>query len=107
MEAPKICCLNNQLQSTSTNIVTVVNWTNPLATDNSGQSATVNCKPGSGSEFGIGATTVICKAIDPSENEATCVFTVLVIGNLNVLNYFLKLVLTLCVVEAKQNISIC
>ena len=102
-----ICCLNNQLQSTSTNVVTVVNWTNPQATDNSRQSATVNCNPGSGSEFVIGATTVICKAINPSGNEATCGFTVLVIGNPNLLNYFLKIVLTLCVVEAKQNISIC
>ena len=51
------------------------NYTNPPATDNSGN-VTVSCNPASGSSFAVGATTVTCTATDPCNNTATCSFVV-------------------------------
>ena len=59
----------------------VVTWSDLLATDNSGQSPTVTCSIGSGSQFGIGETEVTCQAVDPFGNQATCIFTVKIEGN--------------------------
>ena len=51
------------------------NYSNPPATDNSGN-VTVSCNPASGSSFAVGATTVTCTATDPCNNTATCSFVV-------------------------------
>ena len=51
------------------------NYTNPPATENSGN-VTVSCNPASGSSFAVGATTVTCTATDPCNNTATCSFVV-------------------------------
>ena len=48
------------------------------ATDNSGQSVTVDCTPASGSQFTLGSTQVTCTATDSSRNEASATFTVTV-----------------------------
>lgn len=46
------------------------------ATDDCPGTVTVECIPPSGSLFPCGATTVACRAIDASQNESVCVFTV-------------------------------
>ena len=51
------------------------NYTNPPATENSGN-VTVSCSPASGSSFAVGASTVTCTATDPCNNSATCSFVV-------------------------------
>ena len=61
----------------------MVTWNDLQATDNSGQSLTVTCSTGSGSQFGIGETEVICQAVDPTGNQAMCTFTVKTKGNDN------------------------
>ena len=57
-----------------------VSWTKPQASDNSGEETTVTCSTESGSQFGTGTTTVTCQAIDSAKNQATCSFTVQIIG---------------------------
>ena len=59
----------------------MVTWSDLQATDNSGQDPAVTCSTESGSQFGIGETEVICQAVDPSGNQATCMFTVKIAGN--------------------------
>ena len=54
----------------------IVTYATPTATDLFG--ATVTCAPASGSVFPLGATTVLCTALDPSGNRATRSFTVTV-----------------------------
>ena len=82
MEAPTVICPHNSSTVTDFGQPTaVVTWNDLQATDNSGQSPTVTCSTGSGSQFGIGETKVICQAVDPSENQAVCTFTVNIEGN--------------------------
>ncbi|XP_022109740.1 uncharacterized protein LOC110989561 isoform X3 [Acanthaster planci] len=50
------------------------------AADNSGE-WTLSCTPPSGSNFSIGADSVICIATDPSNNPASCFFAVVVSDN--------------------------
>ena len=85
-EAPVMMnCPNNLSTFTDFNqSFAVVSWTNIEATDNSGQTPTVTCSTKSRRRFGIGATEVICQAIDQYENQATCSFTVHVKGNNNI-----------------------
>lgn len=56
---------------------TPVNYPTPTAVDNCSLSA-VACSPPSGSSFPLGTTTVACSATDPSNNAASCSFTVTV-----------------------------
>jgi predicted extracellular nuclease len=56
----------------------VATYTAPGASDNC--EATVNCAPASGSIFPVGTTTVVCTATDPSNNSASCSFTVTVLN---------------------------
>jgi predicted extracellular nuclease len=60
----------------------VVTYTAPGASDNC--EASVNCAPASGSIFPVGTTTVICTATDPSNNSASCSFTVTVLNAVQV-----------------------
>ena len=83
-EAPVIVCPVNQTVITqpSQANATVV-WTDPQATDNSGQNLTIACDADSGNDFKIGETEVTCEAVDPTGNQATCTFTVKIEGNAN------------------------
>ena len=57
----------------------VVNFSSPTAIDNCPGSS-VSCAPPSGSAFPLGVTSVLCTAVDAKGVQATCVFTVTVIG---------------------------
>lgn len=55
----------------------VINYTMPLVLDNTA-GATIECLPGPGSRFPVGATTVNCKAVDAGGATAEGKFTVLI-----------------------------
>ena len=74
-------CPNNQTINTTIGQPTAVAvWADPESADNSGDIPTVTCIEGSGSQFKIGVTEVICEANDPYGNRLTCAFTVQVEG---------------------------
>ena len=80
-EAPAITCPPNQSIETDPRKPTaMVVWTAPLATDNSRLIPTVTCNKENGSQFEIGATEVICQALDRAGNQVTCSFVVNVAG---------------------------
>lgn len=57
----------------------VVNYPAPTVVDNC-PGANVSCAPPSGSSFPLGVTSVVCTAVDAKGVQATCGFTVTVIG---------------------------
>ena len=57
---------------------TIVTWTPPIATDNSGVIASSYSNYDSGDVFPLGSTEVVYGWVDASGNEATCSFTVTV-----------------------------
>ena len=59
---------------------TVVEWSDPIANDNSGTSPIVSCSVNSGDRLSTGTTKVTCEARDESGNQATCSFTVEIDG---------------------------
>lgn len=59
----------------------LVNWTEPVATDNSGVKPRVTSNYQSPQWFSQGTHEIRSTAVDQSGNKATCVFTVTVIGN--------------------------
>ncbi len=63
--------------------VKMVTWTNPSASDTTGDDPTIVCTPQSGSDFMIGTHDVICTATDAAGNQATpdCTFEVTVTDN--------------------------
>ena len=61
----------------------VVNWTEPVATDNSGLSPKVTANYHSPQRFGEGAHLIVYNAMDQSGNKATCTFAVVVTGIAN------------------------
>jgi hypothetical protein len=65
------------LEATSPN-GRIVEYDEPTASDSAG-SATVECVPASGSQFGLGTETVVCTARDASGNTAEGSFTVTVV----------------------------
>lgn len=65
-------------EATSSDGATVT-YTAPSATDNEDATITVNCSPASGSQFGLGETTVTCSASDAAGNDATTTFKVNVV----------------------------
>ena len=80
-ERPTITgCPGDQLGTTDPGAATGnVSWTEPTATDNSGnQTLTPSHNPGSA--FPIGTTTVTYISTDPTGNTATCSFNVTVNG---------------------------
>jgi len=71
-------CTNVSANTASNSCDALVNYTQPMATDNCDGTRTVSCNPASGSTFAKGVTTVICTATDLSNNTGTCSFTVTV-----------------------------
>ena len=61
----------------------LVNWTEPVATDNSGLTPKMRTNYHSPQKFGKGAHVIVYSAMDQSENKATCTFTVVVTGITN------------------------
>ncbi len=66
------------IYATTTEITLAVSYTTPSAMDNIDLSVAVSCTPASGSEFGLGTTTVTCNAQDAAGNAATSTFLVVV-----------------------------
>lgn len=58
----------------------LVNWTNPVATDNSGLTPKVTSNFQSPQNFSQGDHVITYTAVDQSGNKAICTFTVKVIG---------------------------
>lgn len=95
-QPPTVTCPAPIVKSTDPNVCTaVVTFADPTVTDNcppcdSGgntkpgtnpqgtQTCSVTCSPASGSTFPKGVTTVTCTALDASNNQAQCSFTVTV-----------------------------
>ena len=74
-------CPPNRIREIPTGITsTVVYWTQPSATDNSGQTPSMQSTHTSGTNFGIGTTSVVYTFTDASSNAATCRFDVTVIS---------------------------
>lgn len=63
----------------------VVNWTEPVATDNLGLSPKVTTNYHSPQRFGEGTHVIVYNAMDQSGNKATCTFRVVVTGITNYL----------------------
>ena len=59
----------------------LVNWTEPVATDNSGVAPNVTSNYQSPQRFSQGTHVITYAAVDQSGNKATCTFTVKVRGN--------------------------
>ena len=59
----------------------LVNWTEPVAIDNSGVTPTVTSNYQSPQRFSQGTHVITYTAVDQSGNKATCSFTVKVLGN--------------------------
>ena len=72
----------------------LVNWTEPVAIDNSGITPTVTSNYQSPRRFSQGSHVITYTAVDQAGNKAACSFTVIVIGNkiFNVNNCFPVLV---------------
>ena len=80
-EDPAISCPDSQTVNTDTSqSFATVTWTDPEGSDNSGQNPTITCGAMSGSQFEIGETKVDCEALDVSEKQKTCSFTITVEG---------------------------
>lgn len=58
-----------------------VNWSEPVATDNSGVTPAVTSKCQPPQRFSQGTHVIMYTAEDQSANKATCNFTIEVIGN--------------------------
>ena len=59
----------------------MINWTEPVAIDNSGAKPTVTSNYQSPQRFSHGSHVIAYTAVDQSGNKATCTFTVNVLGN--------------------------
>ncbi|XP_070547322.1 hyalin-like [Ptychodera flava] len=82
LTAPEIlyCPQDMELDLMQDQAVVMANWTEPLAIDNSGQ-VSWSQDYFSGEEFPVGITIVTYVATDPSQNTATCQFTITVIDS--------------------------
>ncbi len=76
--APIITCSTNIVACTSSNSALVLFTT--TATDACDSTPTLSCTPASGSDFPLGANTVLCVAFDDFANTNTCSFTVTVLS---------------------------
>ena len=59
----------------------LVNWTQPVATDNSGVSITVTSNYQSPRRFSQGTHVITYAAVDQSGNKATCTLLVIILGS--------------------------
>ena len=81
IEAPKLdTCKSFSVKNALKDPAIMVNWTVPIATDNSGVPPMVTCVPTPGYNFPIGLTVVQCTAMDNSGNAATCSFDIVIAG---------------------------
>ncbi|XP_072041370.1 hyalin-like [Amphiura filiformis] len=68
-------CPANQTTNTDPGQPTaMIEWQEPIATDNSGLKPTVMCDPASGTDFVIGKRNVTCTALDGFGNANNCSF---------------------------------
>ena len=83
-ERPEIISVpSNITQNTDPSLNTgTVEWTPPMATDNSGENVTLTSSHNPRDSFHIGTTTVTYTATDLYSNEATASFDVTVTGNM-------------------------
>ncbi|MDM5317031.1 HYR domain-containing protein [Fictibacillus sp. b24] len=79
----------------------IVNYPNPLVSDNCPGTAAV-CSPPPGSLFPFGTTTVTCTATDAAGNSATCSFTVTVVEQRFILSSKMILDLRLKLLQNQQ-----
>ncbi|MBI1763615.1 MAG: HYR domain-containing protein, partial [Acidobacteria bacterium] len=75
-QPPRLTCPPNLSVKAAT--PSAVSYDLPLVTDNCPGVGQPVCEPASGSIFPVGATTVICRARDATNNEGQCSFTVTV-----------------------------
>ena len=81
---PTVTCPADQSETSSTGEPIAVVYANPAtATDDNGGTVTFTYLPASGSSFDLGTTEVTATASDPSGNEATCTFDVIVTSGMN------------------------
>ena len=73
------CPSNITVTASAGNCSPVVTFPTPTVIDNC-PGATISCVPPSGSSFPLGVTNVLCTAVDAQGVQATCGFTVNVIG---------------------------
>jgi hypothetical protein len=78
-EPPQIICSTNRVVAATSSSGVKVDFPTPMVSD-SCPGVSVICNPPSGSAFPIGTTTVVCTAIDTSDNRAACSFTIRVKG---------------------------
>ena len=72
-------CPSDIIKNVEIGVVNVsVNWTQPVATDLSENVTLLNQSHRPGENFTIGRTTVAYRFVDGSNNEAACIFEVLV-----------------------------
>ena len=77
---PTIACINDVVDTVNTGVTgTIVTWTEPTATDNSGTATLSSRTHAPGTFFLVGTTDVTYTFVDSSGNSATCTFTVTVI----------------------------
>ena len=74
------CPMSASATAASGTNTAVVTWTVPTATDNSGGVVTSTSTHNSGDSFTTGVTTVTYTFSDPTGNQATCQFVVMVNG---------------------------
>ena len=73
---PTIVGTPSNITLEATGLTTVVNYTNPTATDLVDGPVGVSCVPPSGSAFAVGTTTIVCTASDTRGNSASSSFSV-------------------------------
>ena len=75
--APVVNCIEDVTNQIGLNVGgTVVSWTEPTATDNSGVVNLASRSRAPGSFFGVGNTQVTYIFVDGNGNRATCTFAV-------------------------------
>lgn len=75
---PVLHCPSGMVVETTSSEGALVSYQAP-ATDDCDTNVVVDCKPPSGSFFGLGTITVVCSARDSSTNTARCTFPVTVV----------------------------
>ena len=77
------CPMNRTLLADNTTSTTIVSWTPPTVTDNSGDNVTLDVTMGPGSLFSLGVTVVTYTATDAAGLVSTCEFSVTILGELS------------------------
>ena len=89
--APVIACLDDITETTNLNSPgTIVTFSEPTATDNSGSVSLSSRSHAPGQFFVTGSTTVTYTFVDPSGNSASCSFNVIVIEGKSNCSYTIR-----------------